>query len=161
MKELLDRIIMRKGTHCQYVNLPVGAKKAIIHYQYIEGMGDCNGELESYVNELGGTHIDGEINWDLLIKIFDVQYEDYAYYHYEMPTEDLTEFLMSQECDFAEDHTSFQEYHEWYASGYVPEHGDDDRWYCMAGSDDEGIWDGWHRFHSYYRSGHKTIPLFI
>jgi hypothetical protein len=86
-------------------------------------------------------------------------YADDTYHVYDMPTNDLTNFLMSQDCDFAQDHEGFEEYHQWYLSDDVPSYPESNRWHCLAYCDDEGIWDGWHRLHSYYRSGHKTIPL--
>ena len=52
-------------------------------------------------------------------------------------------------------------YHAWYLSqGGVPEHPANDRWPCiMSQFADELFEDGWHRFHSYCRSGHTDLPV--
>jgi hypothetical protein len=59
---------------------------------------------------------------------------------------------------------SFNEYHQWYLNNDIPErtpqYKNEKRWPCiLSGFDDEVFEDGWHRFHSYYRSKHMTIPV--
>lgn len=57
-------------------------------------------------------------------------------------------------------HRDFDEYHAWYCRQGVPDHRDGDRWPAIAwNQDDEVFEDGWHRFHSYVRAGHQTIPV--
>lgn len=57
----------------------------------------------------------------------------------------------------------FDEYHAWYVSGPdVPNYGPLNRWPSLVNLDEgeELFWDGWHRFHSYIRSGHATVPFY-
>ena len=59
--------------------------------------------------------------------------------------------------------SSFDEYHAWYTSmPDVPNHDPLNRWPSMVNleEDEELFWDGWHRFHSYIRSGHATVPFY-
>ncbi len=59
--------------------------------------------------------------------------------------------------------SSFDEYHAWYTSmAGVPNHDPLNRWPSMVNleEDEELFWDGWHRFHSYIRSGHATVPFY-
>lgn len=41
---------------------------------------------------------------------------------------------------------------------FLPHYPSKNRWPCILADDDEVLQDGWHRFHSYVRAGHKTIP---
>ena len=59
---------------------------------------------------------------------------------------------------------SFEDYHKWYVGEKnIPNYPLSQRWPSMlAGRGGEGfIWDGWHRFHSYYRSGSPTVPVYM
>lgn len=54
---------------------------------------------------------------------------------------------------------SADEYHAWYcAEGDVPDHGDSIWPVLLHGN--EVLWDGWHRFHSYYKKGIEFIPFY-
>lgn len=58
----------------------------------------------------------------------------------------------------------FPAYHAWYlANDRVPTHGPKNRWPSIVSGDpeDEFFWDGWHRFHSYVRDGHPTVPVIL
>jgi len=59
------------------------------------------------------------------------------------------------------DFSTFDEYHWFYASEEkVPKHSPRGRWPIVLSGPDwarETIIDGWHRFHSYYRCGVKSI----
>jgi hypothetical protein len=66
--------------------------------------------------------------------------------------------------EISEGFSSFDEYHDWYIGlGDVPQHGSENRWPCIEGNpedpDGEALYDGNHRFHSYVRDGHDTIPI--
>lgn len=63
--------------------------------------------------------------------------------------------------DIAADFKNFAEYHEWYLShNDTPSHSDHNQWPVILGSDDdEVLQDGWHRLHSYLRSGLTEIPM--
>lgn len=58
----------------------------------------------------------------------------------------------------------FPSYHAWYLShDRVPAHGPKNRWPSIVSGDpeDEFFVDGWHRFHSYVRDGHPTVPVIL
>lgn len=76
-----------------------------------------------------------------------------------MPACDAKAFVMNS-GDLRERHHTFTEYHQAYlANGDTPDHGDS-RWPCviLTGGEEEGWFDGWHRFHSYIEAGDQTIP---
>lgn len=57
----------------------------------------------------------------------------------------------------------FDHYHAWYANVTpVPDYPFEGRWpsQLMLEDDEDFFWDGWHRFHSYVRSGHPTVPYY-
>lgn len=59
--------------------------------------------------------------------------------------------------------SGFDELHAWYISGRdVPNYGPLNRWPSLVNLEEgeELFWDGWHRFHSYIRSGHATVPFY-
>lgn len=59
--------------------------------------------------------------------------------------------------------TSFEDYHRWYGrNDEIPDYPLEGRWpsQLMLDEGEEFFWDGWHRFHSYVRSGHHTIPYY-
>lgn len=53
---------------------------------------------------------------------------------------------------------SFEEYHEWYIGCHVEDHGDS-VFPVIEWNQDEWLYDGWHRFHSYVRRGFNEIPV--
>ncbi len=62
--------------------------------------------------------------------------------------------------------STWQEYHQWYISGgHIPQYSENERWPVIIAKSsekhDEFLLDGWHRFHSYARSKHKTIPVVL
>jgi len=56
---------------------------------------------------------------------------------------------------------SFEEYHDEYSSGFVPDHGDSILPIILDFDNDELIEDGWHRFHSYYKKGLKRVSVVV
>jgi hypothetical protein len=62
---------------------------------------------------------------------------------------------------FKDRYESFETYHQWYLQqGEVPEYPDKGRWPSIMLVDyEEPIFDGFHRFHSYVRSGATTVPI--
>lgn len=77
-----------------------------------------------------------------------------------VPVTEVIRAVMSF-TEFSEKFQSFDEYHAWYLNlTTVPEYSCKNRWPCIASDDkNEFIFDGWHRMHSYIRSGHETIPI--
>jgi len=60
--------------------------------------------------------------------------------------------------------SDFPSYHAWYLShDRAPAHGPKNRWPSIVSGDpeDEFFTDGWHRFHSYVRDGHPTVPVIL
>jgi hypothetical protein len=147
------------GTPCLFPELSIEAKKSLIQYAAIDG--DVESGMMNELDQIGFDFSEGNINWNVLFTYFDIVWSERAYTTYDMPTEELTLFLMSQDCDFASEFSSFHEYHLSYLDKNTPYHTAVSRWPCIASDPEEGILDGWHRLHSYYRSGHSTIPLIV
>jgi hypothetical protein len=68
--------------------------------------------------------------------------------------------LMSN-TDIAQDFQSFEDYQKWYLDHCdVPEYGEEGRWPVILGyGDDEVLYDGYHRLHSYLRADHADVPV--
>lgn len=62
------------------------------------------------------------------------------------------------------DWSNFWEYHKWYIGcGELPDYSNENRWpvFLATLDNEEPITDGWHRFHSYVKNNHQTIPVAI
>ena len=78
----------------------------------------------------------------------------------DVPVESVkAEFMNIMEV--SSDYADFDAYHAWYVSSNdTPNYDSHNRWPCLATDwEDDVFIDGAHRFHSYIRSGHKTIPV--
>lgn len=78
-----------------------------------------------------------------------------------LPANRVKQAVLADE-DIASSFSSWEEYASWYCGSLgdsVPQYGPDNRWPVILSSDDyDTIYDGWHRMHSYLRSGHADIP---
>ena len=104
----------------------------------------------------------GEVDWG--------EQDATAWWYGELPTgvvEDEVFARLDAKSKARNGWTNFSDYHRWYiALGTTPQHAAQGRWPVLLsgggrGSSEEFIWDGWHRFHSYVRSGHATIPVVL
>ena len=107
-------------------------------------------------------HYAGEVDWG--------EQDATAWWYGELPTgvvEDEVFARLDAKSKARNGWTNFSDYHRWYiALGTTPQHAAQGRWPVLLagggrGSSEEFIWDGWHRFHSYVRSGHATIPFVL
>ena len=81
----------------------------------------------------------------------------------EIPTEVAKAEVMRSLKSGGRQWASFDDYHRWYGrNGEIPDYPFEGRWpsQLMFDEDEEFFWDGWHRFHSYVRSGHSTVPYY-
>ena len=85
-------------------------------------------------------------------------YSEYKYKLYEVSMEEATQKIMSYD-ELNESYSSFEEYHKDYSHGFVPNHEEQYPVFREPKNDYEWLSDGWHRFHSYYRSGFKSVPV--
>ena len=79
-----------------------------------------------------------------------------------VPTEVMVREIERVQGGRGEISRDFDEYHKEYVGmGLMPDHGPKNRWPVSLSQyyEDEVLEDGWHRFHDYYRKGHKTIPV--
>lgn len=76
-------------------------------------------------------------------------------------TDNIICSIMDNNITIKETFDDWESYHQWYLSSHdIPVYPEENRWPCII-SENEGevIQDGWHRFHSYVRSGHPKIPV--
>ena len=73
--------------------------------------------------------------------------------------EEAKKRCIEQSEDWYEDET-FEAYHQVYVGdgSTIPNHGDS-IFPVIEGGFGEWLDDGWHRFHSYVKNGHSTIPV--
>lgn len=109
--------------------------------------------IQHYADEVGWDEQDGTVWW-----------------YGELPTEVVADEVFARlDAASKAQHgwKSFADYHRWYtARGATPQHAAQGRWPVLLsgggrGSGEEFLWDGWHRLHSYVRSGHRTIPVVL
>ncbi len=149
----LSDIVRENGKEFTFEELPEHAKKSLIQNMAING--------EAWADYIDDSVLSDVIDWPKAIE----QVEPHVvenFWLYDMPTDELTGFLMDTPSGFAEDFDSWEAYHQDYIeTNDLPEYSLDDRWPCIAWCEDEGISDGWHRLHSYVKAGHSTIPLIV
>jgi hypothetical protein len=141
-----------------YKNLPRSHKLAIAHYMAIDG----EAWKVEYEFEGGGS---GYIKSQLkkVLPLFVKKYGSCKFGVDEVPADVLVEKIMKLE-HIQKDFKSFMDYHKWYKKNCtIPRHKNSNRWPCIMDSTTDPIYngvleDGWHRFHRYIESEHKTIP---
>lgn len=149
-----NRVLIRRhgGKVMPFRKLPPAAQLAIAHYMAI------NGDAWDLPWEPARMPVRTE-EIRRMMPFFLEEYGDEPFGLVNIPTQALVE-AVSQDDFFAGEWASFEEYHAWYVShGGVPHHPKTNRWPVILSSfEDETLQDGWHRFHSYYEQGARTIP---
>jgi len=85
-------------------------------------------------------------------------YLDYKYRVYTLSMDEAIKRIMSYE-EMKESYSCFEEYHRDYACGFIPNHSFQYPVFHEPENDYEWLSDGWHRFHSYYKNGFKSVPV--
>lgn len=152
-----------------FSNLPRPAQKALIQYYGLESNDYYAETLENsrliflvYCQDNGETVDVHELEsaWDdaiALVANFDVGKHWYA----EMEANTFCNELFAMNEEIHKEYATFMDYHQWYTSAETPSHSNNYRYPVVLGCPVEGIVDGWHRLHSYVKSGHQTIPLLL
>lgn len=162
----LKALVMNQTTPVPFSVLPRPAQKALIQYGALEASCYYSDVLLDFLSRTltGPEHILTEQEWDTAISLVSAKRledgEEEMFYFAELDTASVCDAITSMKPDFLQEYDSFEAYHQWYISnGGAPDYPETDRYPVLAWCDEEGIMDGWHRFHSYLRSKHKTIPL--
>lgn len=177
---IVRRIVGNRPAITPFRDLPTEAKYAIIHYMCINGEAwsevaheifkKCHlqqpktGSREYRCRDIHTnkllplTHV-----LDAVIPIADEFYGDLPFGYAEIPTNVLTASVMHDEHVVEHGFNNFDDCHaEFAATEQLPNHRRTKRWPAILSSQDEHketLQDGWHRFHSYYEAGDKTIPV--
>jgi hypothetical protein len=78
-----------------------------------------------------------------------------------IPMEALTDHIMAHNDELKDDFDSFEQYHEWYMTKNKIRQHSQVRPVALSPYDDETLQDGWHRLHTYYHNGLKTVPAIM
>lgn len=164
-------LVAGRGRIYRFRDLPRPAQFAIIHYMSVDG------EAWVHPTDLPGSP---QVDWweadhkwrsrdrrvlapvevyGALLDKYVARYGDTEWGYAEIPMVDLATSVM-QDQDIA-DWGEFDHYRDWYARQGVPRHPATNRWPVILsskGDQEETLQDGWHRFHSYYRSGAQVVP---
>lgn len=138
-----------------FIDLPVPAKKALIHYYVIDG---CSPEFDSLVDSLEMPIPDA--GWKSLIALADQVWADRLYKISTLSLEAAIHHVWDNSPSLQEEYASFEEYHKWYVDGGdIPDHTSSD-WPVLSSPDgSEALLDGWHRFHSYVKQGFSNVHI--
>ncbi len=152
---ILHEEIENKGKQQEFKELPREAQKSLIYYMGRDG--------DAWAAATENNPLETEADWDKAIKLACKLYGEDNFILYDMPRDDFASLIMQMPNDMAGYHDSFKEYHEWYIDGGdIPNYSKDNRWPAIVEDGEaEGIIDGWHRTHSYFKDGHETIPLIL
>ena len=124
-------------------DLPISHQRAIAHYLSV----DCDAWQCFYAQE------------QALLHAYVREYGEELFGVIDLPAQRLVDSVMA-DPELETSHSGWEDYADWYcAAGDVPAYGPDNRWPVILSQDnDETLRDGWHRFHSYMRSGFSDIP---
>lgn len=138
----MDELVGKKYKILAFRELPVAHQLAIAHYL----ANDC----DSWELFYDGDHV--------LLHEYVREYGEMLFGVIDLPAQRLKQAVMANP-EIAAEHTSWEEYSAWYCGvGDVPEHGHENRWPVILSQDNcETLLDGWHRFHSYMRSGCSDV----
>lgn len=151
----------------KFLDLPRPAQKALIQYYGLESSDRYAETLEhSQLMRIVSCQEDGqdvdantlEAAWDDAIALV-AEVDDGRYGCAEIATNTFCSALFAMNEEIQEDHPTFTDYHRWYTSKETPSYSEINRYPVVLGCPVEGIVDGWHRFHSYVKCNHKSIPF--
>lgn len=154
MKSRMDDLVGKNYRILAFRDLPVAHQLGIAHYLAVDTDGwsalhDADSlDLTNPIHALQASlHEYVHVYGDELFGVID------------LPAQAVKEAVMADE-DRADGNASWEDYTAAYcAGGDVPQYGHDNRWPVILSNDNyETLWDGWHRFHSYMRSGCTDIP---
>lgn len=132
----------------RYPDLPIGAKKAIIHYSILESGNDDLGDFVFQFDELNDDA------WCAILAHSDNIWQDRTYSLSLLTPEQAGAFVERFSPDVMDDWGGYENFRK--ESGQcsdIPEHSTND-WPVLAmPSCGEALLDGWHRFHSYLNQG--------
>lgn len=154
---LLSRLVKQHTEPTSFSCLPKPAQKALIQYLCFEAGGYIeNKQISLFLQEMDDAN---EEHWDSIIEMVS-QVEDRLFHYAEIDALEVCNTIADMKPEFMDEFPSFDGYHQWYvAQGDIPYYPEDNRYPSIAWCSQSGILDGWHRFHSYLKSGHSTIPL--
>lgn len=145
-KSLWELVKRHGGRIVPFRRLPKDAQLAMIQYMAYDGEA-----WNVYKNTL-----DEEAR-----KCFVTKYGDQRFGYVTIPTQELTAFVFDcmKLSPEGADYDTFDAYHRWYAGqDSDTDHGNSVWPVILCDIPNEGLEDGWHRFHSYVRKGLKEIP---
>lgn len=136
----------------RFIDLPVGAKKALVHYCILEACDDALGDEVLEYEELNAE------TWNAILTKAD---KVWANKHFSLSrlTPDQADYFVERfSPDVIDDYGSYEKFRE---SGKTdtPLH-KDNSWPVLAmPSCGEALLDGWHRFHDYVNQGFDVYMI--
>lgn len=161
----LRDLIVNNSTPTAFSALPRAAQKALIQYGALESSDYYTNELQEFLDAtiLTDHYQLTESDWDTAIQLVSARRvangEEETFHYAELDTGLVCDALCAMKPEFMTEHGSFDAYHQWYMGAGTLSYPITDRYPVLAWCNEEGIMDGWHRFHSYIRDKHPTIPL--
>lgn len=138
----------------RFIDLPDGSKKALVHYF---GFECCDENFSQFFNVDSLSDQD----WSNVLNVADSVWGNCTYTLATLSLDQAIRFVMHNSPDLATEFSSFEEYHEDYIKSDTPAHADNS-WPVLAlPSCGEALLDGWHRLHSYVRSGFSEIHFIM
>lgn len=152
------------ATPTPFAQLPRPAQKALIQYFGLEASDRYAAALEDApISQIdGGSSAPVMISegmWDdAIARVSD--YDTTMYLYADVDTTLLCDAIWQINDEIRNEHADFNAYHTDYVQNgaATPVYPETDRYPVIAGCSVEGLFDGWHRFHSYVRGAHATIP---
>lgn len=78
-----------------------------------------------------------------------------------IPMEVMVNHIMTHNDEIRDNFESFDQYHQWYMDDNAVEPHKQIRPVTLSPYDEETLQDGWHRLHTYYHNGVKTVPAIM
>lgn len=137
----------------RFIDLPVGAKKALVHYSILEAGNDALGD-----DVLEVENLDDDA-WNAILARADKVWRKKHFSLSLLTSEQAAYFVERFSPEVMDEHGGFEKFREANKDFDIPVH-QDNSWPVLAmPSCGEALLDGWHRFHSYMNQGFDVYVI--
>jgi len=141
--------------------LNVPSKKAYIWFFAIEqGCDMINAIMDILPGDALNPSDISESAWELMFERISAHLKGATFRYLDVPVAEIQSLILNHNQSIKEDYAIWSDYAKSYGTHGVEHYPETDRFPCISFSGDQDIiWDGWHRLHSYINNNHSTIPV--
>ena len=141
--------------------LNVPSKKAYIwFFAIVQGCDMINAIMDILPGDALNPSDISESAWELMFERISAHLKGATFRYLDVPVAEIQSLILNHNQSIKEDYAIWSDYAKSYGTHGVEHYPETDRFPCISFSGDQDIiWDGWHRLHSYINNNHSTIPV--